>query len=132
MGLKGVALVVMEAFLIALDPTCISSSEDTRSRRGSGGQQRAADIFEVRRQVNGTLVQIVASDGLGSGFWIDQTHVATCWHVVKGNPSGDFTVRSASDAVFLLKENAKENVIITGNWLTFDANVVAKDELNDI
>jgi len=129
---KAVALAVTGAFLIAFDPTCIASLEDTRSQRGSRGQ-RAADILEVRRQVNGTLVQIVASDGgLGSGFWIDQTHVATCWHVVNRNPSGDFTVQSAADAVFLLKENAKENVIITGNWLTFGANVVAKDELNDI
>jgi hypothetical protein len=50
------------------------------------------DLVQVVKETKGVIVQIVvpSKDGrnsMGSGFWVDREHVATCWHVVSNNPT---------------------------------------------
>jgi S1-C subfamily serine protease len=92
------------------------------------------DLVQVAREVRGVIVQIVVplqngKSNVGSGFWVDQRgYVATCWHVVRDNPTISMTVQSAIDPLFDLKHNN----MIFANWETFPAKVVAKDESNDL
>lgn len=92
------------------------------------------DLVRVAREVRGVIVQIVVplkngNSFVGSGFWVDpRGYVATCWHVVRDNPTTTITVQSAIDPLFDLKNNN----MIFANWEVFPAKVVAKDEINDL
>jgi S1-C subfamily serine protease len=94
------------------------------------------DLVEVSKQIRGQVVQIVVPtpDGknawLGSGFWLnDQGLVATCWHVVSGNPTGIITVQTAVDSLFAL---APPRGNVNANWEAFSAKVAASDVTNDV
>ncbi len=92
------------------------------------------DLVKVVKEVRGTIVQIVvplqnSKPIVGSGFWITQRgYVATCWHVVRDNPTANITVQSATDSLFDLKNNNMS----FANWVVYPAKVVAKDEINDL
>ena len=92
------------------------------------------DLIQVARELRGVIVQVVVplQDGkveVGSGFWVNERgYVATCWHVVAGNPTGTMKVQSAIDPLFDLKNNN----MIFANWEVFSAKIVAKDEKNDL
>lgn len=92
------------------------------------------DLVGVAEKIKGEVVQIVVplpngQSSLGSGFWVHQSgYVATCWHVVRANPQSKLKVQSAMDPLFDLKKNTK----VFSNWETYSAQVVAKDEVNDI
>jgi S1-C subfamily serine protease len=94
------------------------------------------DLVAVRKEIKGHIVQVVVSTPtpdqpaavtLGSGFWIGDELVATCWHVVRNNPVGQLVVRSATDAMVDLPRAGN----IVGNWEVVAAQVVAVDEPND-
>jgi len=60
-------------------------------------------LVQVAKEVRGMIVQIVVpsqngNTSIGSGFWVDQRgYVATCWHVVRDNPTATMKVQSAID-----------------------------------
>jgi S1-C subfamily serine protease len=92
------------------------------------------NLIKVAKEIRGEIVQIVVplqdnNNSVGSGFWVDQRgYIATCWHVVSGNPTATLKVQSAIDPLFDLKSN----IIISANWEVFSAKVIAKDEINDL
>lgn len=103
-------------------------------KRGNKLKEDNMDQVQVVKETRGVIVQIVVplangKSSTGSGFWVDQDgHVATCWHVVSGNPTATIVVQSAIDPLFDLKNNIK----VFANWQVFKAKVVAKDEINDL
>jgi serine protease Do len=117
--------------LTAIVALLIQSRSAMADEKTKGG---TVNLVQIAKEVRGEIVQIVVplQDGkisLGSGFWVDQRgYVATCWHVVRGNPTGIMTVQSAIDPLFDLKNN---NMIFS-NWEPFPAKVIAKDEVNDL
>jgi S1-C subfamily serine protease len=92
------------------------------------------NVVSVAKELRGEIVQIVVTlpngESRGSGFWVTDTgYVATCWHVVKSNPTAAVQVRSAADPLFDLKNS----IIVAGNWNFYSsATVIAHDEENDI
>ena len=92
------------------------------------------DFIQAVKEVKGMIVQIVVplpngDSRTGSGFWVNQRgYIATCWHVVRDNPKSTITVQSAIDPLFDLKTSD----ISVAKWETFQANVIAKDENNDL
>jgi S1-C subfamily serine protease len=91
------------------------------------------NLVQMAKEVKGIIVQIEVPlhDGktnLASGFWVNEHYVATCWHVVRTNPTATLNVKSAVDTLFDLKNNN----VISANWEVFSAKVVAKDEKNDL
>jgi S1-C subfamily serine protease len=92
------------------------------------------DLVQAAREIRGVIVQIVVPlqkghTSIGSGFWVNQHgYVATCWHVVRHNPTSIITVQSAIDPLFDLKNDH----MIFAKWEAFPAKVVAKDEINDL
>lgn len=109
----------------------IQSGAAMADERTKGGTM---NLVQIAKELRGEIVQVVVplqngKTNVGSGFWVDQRgHVATCWHVVKDNPTAIMTVQSAIAPLFDLKNN---NMIFS-NWETFSAKVVAKDEINDL
>jgi S1-C subfamily serine protease len=93
---------------------------------------QADSLVVTAKAARGKIVQIVVSTSkgksLGSGFWInDQGYVATCLHVVSGEPT-DITVQSSIDPQFDLQYGN----IINANWAKFGAKVVGSDPVNDV
>lgn len=92
------------------------------------------DLVEIVKEHKGMIVQIKVplQDGktsLGSGFWVnDRGYVATCWHVVVANPTGQIKVKSAVDPLFDLQNNN----MVFASWEVYSASVVTKDEKNDL
>ena len=119
-------LVVMQSGLVmAAEDKKIM---DDKINVGVGG------LVQVAKEVRSKIVQIViplenGGGNVGSGFWVDELgYIATSWHVVKDNPTGNIKVLSAIDPYFDLKKN---NVVVS-NAETFTARVVAKDEKKDL
>jgi len=117
--------------LIAIVALVIQSRSTMADEKTKGG---TVNLVQIAKEVRGEIVQVVVplQNGktiVGSGFWVDQRgYVATCWHVVRDNPTAIMTVQSAIDSLFDLKNN---NMIFS-NWETFPAKVIAKDEINDL
>jgi S1-C subfamily serine protease len=114
--------------MMALSLVCCARTADAKEE---------ANLTALVKDIRGQIVQIVVPPSpenpnvgsKGSGLWLNEEGlVATCWHVVASNPTGSIQVLSAIDSTFDLGTNA----IANGNWQSFPAKVVAKDEVNDI
>lgn len=117
--------------LITIVTFFLQASLTIANEKTKGG---TVNLVQIAKEVRGEIVQIVVplQDGktnVGSGFWVDQRgYLATCWHVVRDNPTAIMRVQSAIDPLFDLKNN---NMIFS-NWESFPAKVIAKDEINDL
>lgn len=121
-------ILVLVVMIIGFGAQCKSTAA------GEKPKEDTMNLVQVAKEVRGEIVQIVVplqngSNSVGSGFWVDQRgYVATCWHVVRDNPTATLTVQSAVEPLFDLEKN---NMVFS-NWEAFSAKVVAKDEINDL
>lgn len=121
-------ILVLVVTIIGFGAQCKSTAA------GEKPKEDTMNLVQVAKEVRGEIVQIVVplqngSNSVGSGFWVDQRgYVATCWHVVRDNPTATLTVQSAVEPLFDLEKN---NMVFS-NWEAFSAKVVAKDEINDL
>jgi len=103
------------------------------SRPKEHRQRSKSSTVAMIDKVQGTIVQVVVpgSNGgqiKGSGFWIAKDLVATCWHVVKDNPTSTFLVQSAIDSLF----DIEKGNTVDGSWVRAEANFATYDAQNDI
>lgn len=117
--------------LIAIVTFSLQTRLTMANEKTKGG---TVNLVQIAKEVKGEIAQVVVplqngKTSIGSGFWVDQRgHLATCWHVVRDNPTAIMRVQSAIDPLFDLKNN---NMIFS-NWESFPAKVIAKDEINDL
>lgn len=119
-------VVLITIVTLLMQSELIMANENTK-----GG---TINLVQIAKEVKGEIAQILVplqngQTSVGSGFWVDQHgYLATCWHVVRDNPTAIMTVQSAIDPLFDLKNS---NMIFS-NWESFPAKVIAKDEINDL
>lgn len=88
------------------------------------GKLSSTELHKLSGRVS---VRIVAGQSIGSGVWISEDYVATCWHVVKALQVS-VNVQVAIPTWF----DAKNRNIVWGSFGDYTGTVVAQDEDSDI
>lgn len=125
------------SFIVSTLITALSLLASAQSKEKKQGDSAliASPLINVIKQLQGTVVQIafarpgeeVDAVAMGSGFWISDTYVGTCWHVTNALPAGSsILVRTRVADVFA------DDGTLFANWSVLYAKVVASDQATDI
>jgi len=90
----------------------------------------SVELHDVARRVTVLISERNAqgeTSNIGSGVWLAEGLVATCWHVVK-NKKGVIKISLGSGDVVTFGEES----VATGNFLDYTATVVASDHAADV
>lgn len=127
-----VAIVGTLAVMSAVGGYCYAgqSKQPTKPTHQTAVQ---LDAISLARLASKVAVQVSVPTGpsrasLGSGVWIDKGgYIGTCWHVVK-DAAGPIEIGMSSGESF----DSKSETFMGANFVNLQAEVVAKDENEDL